>query len=163
MSVPGPAPLLVTTPLPDSEGAVGALPSTSKTPLLPITTADKADRAVLLPVWRVPAVIVVGPLKVFTPLRTCTPLPLRVKAVWAVPSWIEPLKVAELPPVGADGERGGRGAKVGHDAPGHAAVGQRRDGLVEAGHVKGPAAVGNYQGGVARQAGRKAVISVPIV
>ena len=41
----------------------GEKPARSRTPVLtPMVTADELPRAVLLPAWRVPALIVVGPL-----------------------------------------------------------------------------------------------------
>ena len=56
------AAVLVTVPLPVSEPIIAEMSSRSRTAPLLIDTADELPRAVLLPNWMVPALIVVGPL-----------------------------------------------------------------------------------------------------
>ena len=65
VSVPLPAALSVTVPpeVPDNDPIPSELPLRSRTAvLLLMETADELPRAVVLPAWRVPPLIVVAPL-----------------------------------------------------------------------------------------------------
>jgi len=94
------AELLVMMPLPLLEliePAVSEKPFISKVAVGPVNKiSELLDKPVVLPSFKVPALIVVMPLKLLLPERVKVPDPALVMAIVLEPSWILPLKVRSL-------------------------------------------------------------------
>ena len=94
------AEVLVMMPLPllaAIEPAVSEKPFISKVAVgLVNKISELFDKPVMLPSFRVPALIVVVPLKLLLPESVKAPVPLLVRAIVLEPSWILPLKVRSL-------------------------------------------------------------------
>ena len=92
--------LLVMMPLPllaAIEPAVSEKPFISKVAVgLVNKISELFDKPVVLPSFKVPALIVVSPLKLLLPDRVKAPVPLLVRAIVLEPSWRLPLKVRSL-------------------------------------------------------------------